>query len=119
MHISARRALSVMLVGSTAALVVAISPAAAQDVEIVVRGVPEGSELRLVSYRDLDLNFMADREVLIRRVDRAVRDVCDFEPGDSRSRSYHDCADRAWARADPQIAVAYAQAAQLAYYYPR
>jgi len=62
---------------------------------------------------------MPHREILIRRVNHAVRDVCDYEPGDSRSRSYRDCANEAWARADPQIATAYAGAAQLAYYYPR
>ena len=115
MPISARP-LPAMLVATAAALFAVIPPAAAQDTEIVVRGVPEGTELRLVSYRDLDLNFMPHREILIRRVNRAVREVCDYEPGDSLSRGYRDCANEAWARADPQIAVAYAAAAQLAYY---
>ena len=118
MLISAR-ALPAILTTTTAALLAVIPPAAAQDAEIVVRGVPEGTELRLVTYRDLDLNFMSHREILIRRVNHAVRDVCDYEPGDNRSRSYRLCADEAWARADPQIAMAYNQAAQLAYYYPR
>lgn len=117
MLISAR-AVPAMFAATGAALLAAIPPAAAQDTEIVVRGVPEGTELRLVSYRDLDLNFMPDREILIRRVNRAVRDVCDYEPGDNHSQSYRDCASEAWARADPQIALAYAGAAQLAYYYP-
>jgi UrcA family protein len=113
------RALSALFAATGIALFAAIPPAAAQDTEIVVRGVPEGVNLRLVSYRDLDLNYMPHREILIRRVNHAVRDVCDYEPGDVRSRSYRHCADEAWARADPQIAVAYADAARLAYYYPR
>ena len=104
-----------MLAGVAASLAVPIAPASAQEYEVVVRGLPQGAQMRLVSYRDLNLNIIAHRKILDERVTRAVRQVCEFEGKDNLAKDYHICADRAWAGARPQITRAYVQASRLAY----
>lgn len=100
---------------TAAALAMPFAPAIAQDSEVVVRGLPQGAQMRLVSYRDLNLNIIAHRKVLDERVERAVRRVCDFQGKDNIAKDYHLCADQAWAGAQPQITRAYVQASRLAY----
>jgi UrcA family protein len=95
------------------------SPAVAQDTGITVRGLPEGTNMRLVSYGDLNLNLMAHRKILDSRINHAVREVCEFKPRDTDRGGYQKCADLAWAGAQPQMTRAYVQAARLAYGYRR
>jgi UrcA family protein len=78
--------------------------------------VPPGTNIRLVSYRDLDLNYGAHRQILNNRVGRAVRQVCKFSDRGLFDQEYPACARNSWSGARPQIAQAYVQAAQLAYY---
>jgi UrcA family protein len=86
-----------------------------QDSDVVVRGLPEGTKVEMVSYGDLNLRLIAHLDILNDRVGRAVRRVCDFEPRDPlMSEGYRDCADLAWASARPQIHRAYLQANRLA-----
>lgn len=112
--------MSVHLIRVTAAIMAAslaipVAPAIAQDYEVVVRGLPQGAQMRMVSYRDLNLNIIVHRKILDERVERAVRQVCDFQGKDNLAKDYHMCADRAWAGARPQITRAYVQASRLAY----
>jgi UrcA family protein len=109
------RVTAMMLAGMAASLAVPIAPAAAQDDQVVVRGLPQGAQMRMVSYRDLNLNVIAQRKILDERVARAVRQVCDYQGKDGLAKDYHMCAERAWAGAQPQITRAYVQAARLAY----
>ena len=104
-----------VLAGATALSMVAATPAYAQDQEISVRGVPEGSKMELVSYRDLDLRYIANLNILNDRVGRAVRKVCDFEPRDNMDEGYRKCSESAWAGARPQMHRAYLRANHLAY----
>jgi UrcA family protein len=92
-----------------------VQPASAQNTDVVVRGLPAGSNMRLVSFRDLNLNLIAHRKILDDRVARAVRAVCEHEPKDIANWEYKNCADAAWAGATPQIIQARVRAAQLAY----
>jgi UrcA family protein len=94
-------------------------PAAAQDSDVVIRGMPADTNVRRVSYRDLNLNLIAHRKILDGRVARAVRDVCDYRVQESTAPDYRLCANGAWARARPQITRAYVRAAELAYGRPR
>lgn len=110
------RASLVLLAGLAASALAVISPAAAQDTDVVVRGLPEGTNMRLMSYGDLNLNLIAHRQILDSRVNHAVREVCDYQPRDIAMSGYRKCADIAWAGAWPQITRAYVRAAQLAYY---
>jgi len=116
---SINRVTLAILAGVVATPLAFILPAAAQDSELVVRGMPEGTNMRLVSYGDLNLNLIAHRKILDSRVSRAVREVCEFKPRDTDRGGYQKCADLAWAGAQPQITRAYVQAARLAYGYRR
>ena len=113
---SLSRATLSVLAGVTASTFVAALPASAQDYPLVIRGVPPGMKVRMVSYRDLDLNYLPHRQVLNNRVGRAVRQVCDFSARGLFDADYPTCARYSWGGARPQIARAYAQAAQQAYY---
>ena len=113
---SLSRATLPVLAGVTASTFVAALPAAAQDYPLVIRGVPPGTRIRVVSYRDLDLNYLAHRQILNNRVGRAVRQVCEFSARGAFDADYTACASNSWRGARPQIARAYVQAAQLAYY---
>ncbi len=104
-----------ILAGISASFIVVATPAAAQDNDVVVRGLPEGARMQLVSYRDLNLRYIAHLEVLNDRVGRAVRQVCDFQPRDTLNSGYRNCANSAWAGARPQIHMAYLRANRLAY----
>lgn len=116
MHARLSRNVAVMLSVATAAIFVAPSPTVAQEsYDVVVRGVPEGSRMHLVSYRDLNLNLIAHRKILDDRVGNAVREVCSIGAGNLQSPDYRLCANQAWAGARPQIIRAYVRAAQLAY----
>jgi len=112
-----KRPMAVILAGATASFMVAATPAAAQDGDVVVRGLPEGSQMELVSYRDLNLRYIAHLNILNERVGRAVRQVCDFDPRDNliNGESYKNCANSAWAGARPQIHRAYLRTNRLAY----
>ena len=109
---------AVILAGTIGSAIMTASPAIAQDDnDIVVRGIPEGTEMERVSYRDLDLRLIAHLNILNERVDRAVRNVCDLEPGtrmDQMTESYRNCATGAWAGARPQMHRAYLRANRLA-----
>lgn len=109
------RPMAVVLAGVTASYILVASPSAAQDSDVIVRGMPEGSKAETVSYRDLDLRLIAHLNILNQRVERAVRRVCDFEPRDHMSDSYKRCADSSWAGARPQMHMAYLRANRLAY----
>lgn len=104
-----------VLAGTTASLMLAGAPALAQEGDILVRGVPEGTRVEMVSYSDLNLRYIAHLNILNERVGRAVRKVCEFEPRDMMKRSYDNCAASSWAGARPQIHRAYLRANRLAY----
>lgn len=75
--------------------------------------------MRAVSYRDLNLNLIRHRKILDTRVERAVREVCDYRRRDPLSADYRLCSNASWAKARLQITQAYVQAAQLARRYRR
>jgi len=108
------RAIAAVLAGVTASFTIVSVPAVAQDDDIFVRGVPEGARVEQVSYRDLNLRYIAHLNILNDRVERAVRKVCEFGPRDNMDASYRKCADASWAGARPQIHRAYLQANRLA-----
>jgi len=108
------RTAALILIGATAAFMVPASPAIAQESEIIVRGLPEGSKMEVVSLGGLNLRYISDLNKLNERVGRAVRNVCDFEPRDNMSESYQNCASAAWAGARPQMHRAYLLANRLA-----
>ena len=112
---SINRVTLAILAGVTASSFAVILPAVAQDTEITIRGLPEGSRMRLVSFRDLNLNLIAHREILDKRVGSAVREVCAMAPANLQSPDYRACTNQAWEGARPQITRAYVRAAQLAY----
>jgi UrcA family protein len=107
--------MSAILAGVTATFIVAATPSAAQDNDVVVRGLPEGTRMELVSYRDLNLRYISHLKILNDRVGRAVRHVCDFQARDTLNSGYRNCANAAWAGARPQIHRAYLRANRLAY----
>ena len=109
------RPMTVILAGATASFMVAAQPAVAQDGDVIVRGLPEGTRMELVSYRDLNLRYIAHLEILNDRVGRAVRHVCDFQPRDNMNSGYRKCSDSAWTGARPQIHRAYLRANRLAH----
>lgn len=108
------RVTAAVLAGTTASLMVAAAPALAQGEDIFVRGVPEGAKMQLVSYRDLNLRYIAHLNILNDRVEKAVRNVCEFQGRDLMDKSYRDCAERSWAGARPQMHRAYLRANRLA-----
>ena len=112
---SKSRATLAILAAAAASSFAVILPAAAQETEITVRGTPEGTQMRLVTFRDLNLNLIAHREILDKRVGHAVRDVCAMGAANLQSPDYRACTNQAWAGATPQITRAYVRAAQLAY----
>jgi UrcA family protein len=103
-----------VLAGVTASLVAA-SPSLAQNDAVVVRGVPPGSKMMLVSYRDLNLNANVHRSILFGRVGDAVRSVCDFSTDFTKGTDYRTCSTKAWSGARPQMYRAFAQASRRAY----
>ena len=113
---SFNRATLFILAGVTASTLLAASPASAQEYPLIIRGVPIGTDIRVVSYRDLDLNFIEHRRILNNRVGRAVRQVCKFSARGPFDADYTACASASWGGARPQIARAYLESAQLAYY---
>ena len=117
MHARLSRNIAVILSAVTVAAIGAPSPTVAQvdDHELVIRGVPEGSRMRMVSFRDLNLNLIAHRKILDERVGNAVREVCNVGSGNIQSPDFRNCSNQAWAGARPQITRAYVRAAQLAY----
>ena len=106
--------MAAIMAGVTASFIATASTAVAQDSDVVVRGLPEGTKMEMVSYRDLNLRLIAHLDILNDRVGRAVRRVCEFEPRDYLSESYKKCADGAWAGARPQMHMAYLRANRLA-----
>jgi UrcA family protein len=108
------RSTAAIVAGVVASTIIAASPATAQDSEVVIRGLPEGTKMEVVHFRDLNLRYVAHLNILNQRVERAVRNVCDFEPRDMARASFRDCADAAWAGARPQMHRAYLRANRLA-----
>ena len=102
-------------VATTALGLLAVAPAHAQSdqSEVFVVTAPWVADIPMqrVSYRDLDLTFAPARVMLIRRVDYAVRQVCQ-ESDQQAVRTlasythYVSCSDFAWNRARPQVAAA-------------
>ena len=103
-----------VLAGVTASLVAA-SPSLAQNDAVVVRGVPPGSKMMLVSYRDLNLNANVHRSILYGRVGDAVRNVCDFGTDFTKGTDYRTCRTKAWSGARPQMYRAFTQANRRVY----
>jgi UrcA family protein len=104
-----------IMAGVAASFIVTASPAIAQDSEVVVRGLPEGTKMELVSHRDLDLRYISQLNILNQRVGRAVRHVCqEHQPRDNMTPDYRDCVSAAWAGARPQMHRAYLHANRLA-----
>ena len=63
-----------------------------------------------VSYADLDLSRASGRQVLERRVERAVARVCPSRPLPSelrRQKTYRECRAAAWTGAQRQLAALY------------
>jgi UrcA family protein len=104
-----------VLAGVTASLVAA-SPSLAQNDAVVVRGVPPGSKMVLVPYRDLNLNASTHRSILFGRVGDAVRNVCDFDTDFTKGTDYRTCRTKAWSGARPQMHRAFAQANRRVYF---
>lgn len=107
--------LTAALLGITATFMVTATPTVAQDGDVIVRGLPEGTKMQMVPHRDLNLRLISNLNILNDRVGRAVRNVCDFEGRDNLDAGYRKCAEAAWAGARPQIHRAYLQANRLAY----
>lgn len=110
------RVTAAALAAAAVPLVLAPTPAFAQDGDIFVRGVPEGAKVERVGYRDLNLRYIAHLNILNDRVERAVRKVCEFQGRDLMEKSYRNCAESSWAGARPQIHRAYLRANRLAAY---
>src|SRR5262245_12498793 len=98
MLVSLSRVTLSLLAGVTASTIVAASPAFAQEYPLIIRGVPPGTNMRLVSFRDLNLNYLAHRQILNNRVGRAVRQVCEFSARGAFDSDYTACASDSWSR---------------------
>lgn len=114
MLVSFNRSTAVVLAGIMAATTIPASTATAQESELVVRGLPEGTRMEVVRFGDLNLRLIAHLDILNERIGSAVRRVCDFEPRDIARDSYTRCATAAWAGARPQMHMAYLRANRLA-----
>ena len=57
-----------ILAGLAASFIAVPMPASAQDNDVVVRGLPEGTKMQKVSYSDLDLRLIAHLNILNERV---------------------------------------------------
>ena len=108
------RASAAVLAGVAASFAMAPAPALAQDADIFVRGVPEGAKAERVSYRDLNLRYIAHLKILNDRVERAVRKVCEFQGRDNLDAGYRQCAEASLAGAKPQVHRAYLRANRIA-----
>ena len=109
-------ALSLCAAAATTALgLLAAGPARAQSdqSELFVITAPWSADILMqrVSYRDLDLTYAPARVTLIRRVDFAVKKVC--QESDQRAvrtleayTHYVSCRNLSWNRARPQVASA-------------
>ena len=104
-----------ILFGVTASMLAATPGAFAQDRAIIVRGVAPGNKMVVVSYRDLNLNYEAQRDILYDRVGNAVRDVCNFNQLKGPGTDYRTCSSKAWTGTLPQMYRAFIQAYQRAY----
>ncbi|HET9335720.1 MAG TPA: UrcA family protein [Sphingomicrobium sp.] len=104
------------VLAGVSASIMSPSPAFSQDADIFVRGIPEGAKAERVSYRDLNLRYIAHLNILNDRVERAVRKVCEFRGRDNMEPDYRQCAEASWAGARPQIHRAYLRANRLAAY---
>jgi UrcA family protein len=104
-----------ILLGVTASIFAGAPRALAQDRAIVVRGVAPGNKMVVVSYRDLNLNYEAQRDILYDRVGNAVRDVCNFDQVRGPGTDYRTCSSKAWTGTLPQMYRAFIQAYQRAY----
>ena len=110
------RATAAILAGVTASFIITSTPAVAQDDdEILIQGVPVTAKVVRVSYRDLNLRYIAHLNTLNDRVERAVRDVCELaDVRDTLDAAYRKCAEASLARARPQMHQAYLRANRLA-----
>jgi UrcA family protein len=110
------RATATVLAGVTASAILLSTPAVAQDDdEILIQGVPATAKVVRVSYRDLNLRYIAHLNTLNDRVERAVRDVCELaDVRDTLDAAYRKCAEASFARARPQVHRAYLRANRLA-----
>ena len=101
---------SVIVALALASMGGAASIAVAQETgQIVVRGVAPGHKMTLVTYRDLNLNIEAHRDVLYSRVGDAVRGVCNFDQVVGPGTDYRTCSSKAWTGAMPQMYRAFIQ----------
>jgi UrcA family protein len=86
---------------------------AKSPITVIGRGIdPETT--RIVSYADLNLQSGAGRQVLLRRVAYAVRDLCQVNPGWNGLEVYmrdRQCFNQGWNSASPQINRAFDLAA--------
>jgi UrcA family protein len=107
-----------VLAGAAAVIGFAAAPASAQQ-GIVYIQAPPNLRIERVSYWDLNLASPAGEQILRRRVEGAISDVCLEDHGRWYGLSdpdYTHCVAGAWSRARPQIVGAVYRARQLAYY---
>ena len=102
------------VLATAAGVAVAVAPANAQSRSVVVTA-PIEAPIRLVSFRDLNLEASRDRKTLMRRIDRAVGEVC-ADLGTTLAVGEQDvaCRNLAWRNARPQVARAFAGGRELA-----
>ena len=108
---------SVALTLALASCLAATPAVAAQGQPVTVYGeAKENVRTQNVSYADLDLATVKGERMLVRRVGRAVKNVCLFDDGERgvQDSGYYDCANGAWDDAKPQIAQATARAREIA-----
>jgi len=105
-----------LMVACLMALAATSSSAAGQPVrQLVVEGkrVVDRQTQREVRYSDLDLANSVDRGRLLRRISRAVDDLCgnDANSVEVLEHTNWPCRDGAWQSARPQIDAAFARGA--------
>ena len=102
------------VLATAAGVAVAVAPANAQSRSVVITA-PIEAPIRLVSFRDLDLDASRDRKTLMRRVDHAVGEVCaDLDIKLAEGEQDVACRNLAWRNARPQIARAISGGRKLA-----
>lgn len=99
------------VLASTFALGSAMVPAFAEPVVVTGKRVIDPDlPTKVVEYGDLNITTQTGQKLLLRRVDRAVRDLCEIGFGYEHYLETRSCRSFAWGGARPQIASALARA---------
>ena len=101
--------LGALVIGATSAPAGAATPRT-----LTVVGHPRDIATRYVTFADLDLASGGGRQVLHRRVEAAVHDVCTEVVGHYDFDGRADCGSDAWLNATPQMARAVRRAREIA-----